>query len=134
VPTLTEDEAALLDDNSDDWYGLWEVDWWFNGVHPDWPHTQRAEMVGSLVQRELMEVFFGRLGLESQPMSAEAALDALAKPQHWAPRTSPEQAVYHVSTSSKGNRALGTGRAECRQRECPLSTLSGPSKFHRPVQ
>lgn len=35
--TLTEDEWAILDDNSDDWYGLWEVDWWFNAVRPDWP-------------------------------------------------------------------------------------------------
>lgn len=35
--SLTEGEWALLDDVADDWYGLWEVDWWFDGLRPDWP-------------------------------------------------------------------------------------------------
>ena len=112
VQTLTKDEAALLDDNSDDSYGLWEVDWWFNRVHPDWPHTQRAEMVESLVRRGLLDVFFGRLGLESPPLSAEAALDALGEPQHWVPRTSREQPVHHVFISPKGERALKAAHAD----------------------
>jgi hypothetical protein len=106
MQTLTQDEAALLDDNSDDSYGLWEVDWWFNRVHPDWPHTQRVQMVASLVGRGLLDVFFGRLGFECLPLSAEAALDALGEPQHWAARTSREQPVYHVSTSPNGELAL----------------------------
>ena len=112
MQTLTQDEAALLDDNSDDSYGLWEVDWWFNRVHPDWPHAQRVEMVASLVRRGLLDVFFGRLGLESPPLSAEAALYALGEPQHWAPRTSRQQPVYHVFISPNGERALKSAHAD----------------------
>lgn len=110
MQTLTKDEVALLDANSDDWYGLWEVDWWFNGVHPGWSHARKAEMVASLVRRGLIDVFFGRLGLESPPLNEDAAREALSEPQHWAPRTSPDDAVYHVSTSPEGVRALASER------------------------
>jgi hypothetical protein len=106
--SLTEDEWALLDQNADDWYGLWEVDWWFNGVYPDWPFDRRAEFVSSLVRRGLMEVFYGRLGLERPPLETKAADAALAVPVNWKARSDIEEPVYHISTSEAGRAALKT--------------------------
>lgn len=103
---LTEDEWALLDDNSDDWYGLWEVDWWFNSVTPDWSFPDRAEFVASLVRRGLLEVFFGRIGVERPPLQTDEAERALAVAANWQPFSDIEKAVYHISTSEAGIAAL----------------------------
>jgi hypothetical protein len=105
--SLTEDEWALLDDVADDWYGLWEVDWWFNAAHPDWPFESRRDYLADLVGRGLIEIFFGTLGKESPPIEESAARAAISRPETWLPRTGATgDSVYHVSTSSQGQLEL----------------------------
>lgn len=104
--SLTPDEWALLDDVADDWYGLWEVDWWFNAVHPEWPFATRLTFLSDLVQRGLVELFFGRLGIESPPLEESAALEVISHADVWLPRADTSDPVYHVSTSVKGRAAL----------------------------
>jgi hypothetical protein len=102
--SLTGDEWAILDDNSDDWYGLWEVDWWFNAVHPDWPSKQRVAYLIDLVQRGLLEMFTGRA--EDALLAQAAAIEALQNPPNWLPPTDDNQPTYHVSTTKAGVAAL----------------------------
>lgn len=103
---LTEDERALLDVVADDWYGLWEIDWWFNGVHPDWSFKSRLAFFSDLVQRRLIEIFFGRLGQESPALDVNVAVEAISLPEAWLPRAGVSDAVYHVSTSDVGRSKL----------------------------
>jgi hypothetical protein len=107
---ITEDEGALLDDIADDWYGLWEVDWWFNGAHPDWSFERRQAFFSDLVRRGLIETFFGRLGRESRALEVSVALEAISLPKAWLPRADIEDAVYHVSTSDVGRSKLARAR------------------------
>lgn len=104
--SLTEDEWAILDDVSDDWYGLWEVDWWFNGVHPEWPFELRSAFLSDLVQRGLIEIFFGPLGQESPALEESVAIEAISHSEAWLPRAGISDAVYHVSTSHVGIQKL----------------------------
>jgi hypothetical protein len=117
---LTEDEWALLDDVADDWYGLWEVDWWFNGVHPDWPFESRLAYLSDLVRRKLIDVFFGRLGKERPALDVNDAVEAISLPEAWLPRADISEAVYHVSTSELGRLMLARSREPSETR--PLTT------------
>jgi hypothetical protein len=107
---LTEDEWALLDDVADDWYGLWEVDWWFNSVHPDWPFERRLAYLSDLVRRELIEVFFGSRGKERPALDVNVAIEAISRSEAWSPRADITEAVYHVSTRDLGRLMLATSR------------------------
>jgi hypothetical protein len=107
--SLTEDEWALLDDVADDWYGLWEVDWWFNAVHPDWSFESRLAFLCDLMRRGLVETFLGRLGKESPALEVNIAVEAISRPQAWLPRADVGDAVFHVSTSASGRLMLAGG-------------------------
>ena len=101
---LTEDEVALLDDVADDWYGIWEANWWFNYVHSDWSWERRAAYLVDLVERELLEVF-------SRPahdalLKREAALEVLQSPLNWAVPPEDDQQAFRVATSQTGLAAL----------------------------
>lgn len=106
--SLTEDEWAILDDVSDDWYGLWEVDWWFNAVHPDWPWQQRATYVVDLVQRGLLDVFSGRA--DDGVLEQDEALRIIKASSNWLPPSNDVQLAYHVSTTESGVAALKAER------------------------
>lgn len=106
--SLTEDEWAILDDVSDDWYGLWEVDWWFNAVHPDWPWEQRATCVVDLVQRGLLAVFSGPA--EDAVIGQDAAIKIIQASSNWLPPSNDSQLAYRVSTTASGEAALKSER------------------------
>jgi hypothetical protein len=104
--TISIEEAALLDTNSDDVYGLWEVDWWFNGSHPTWEKGQRIDLLCSVVNRQLVDVFFGKMGTDLVPLPIGAALKAVRNWENWSPREHIVQPVYHVMTNDAGLLAL----------------------------
>ncbi|AJA07392.1 hypothetical protein SKP52_02280 [Sphingopyxis fribergensis] len=104
--SLAADEQAFLDYVADDWYGLWEVDWWLNNVHPGWSFASRLAFLSDLVQRGLVEIFFGQLGVESPALKKSAALDAISQPTAWLPRTETNDSVHCISTSLNGRAEL----------------------------
>ncbi len=106
--SLTEDEWAILDDVSDDWYGLWEVDWWFNAVHPDWPWEQRSTYVAHLVQRGLLDIFSGPA--DDAVLGQDAALKIIQASSNWFPPNNDSQLAYRVSTTEAGVAALKAAR------------------------
>ena len=73
VETLSAAERSLLSDHDDDFYGLWEVDWHFNGHQPEWPHEERAALVSTMVKRGLFDVFFGPLQTKRAPLALDHA-------------------------------------------------------------
>jgi hypothetical protein len=77
VGNLGDDEIAFLGGHDDDFYGLWEVDWHFNGRRPEWSQDERAAFVSALVQRGLLDVFFGPLQTKRPPLAPDVALQAL---------------------------------------------------------
>lgn len=83
--SLSADEFSLLSGHDDDYYGLWEVDWHFNGHRPEWSHEQRVAFVSATVERGYFDVFFGLLQSERPPLKVDAALKALADPTAWMP-------------------------------------------------
>jgi len=107
--TLSADERSLLSDHDDDFYGLWEVDWHFNGRRPEWSHEQRATFVSDLVQRGLFDVFFGPLQTKRLPLTRDAALKALADPTSWEPPSDGQKVCYYATTSSAGVTAQRNG-------------------------
>ena len=106
VLNLTPEMAALLADVSDDAYGLWEIDWFFNGRCPTWDATQRIELLSDLVKRGFVDVFFGRMEDNLPQLPLAAAVDVIRKWENWGPREPLEQPVYHVMTSDPGLAAL----------------------------
>ena len=104
ILNLTEDERAILDDNSDDWYGLWEVDWWFNAAQPDWPWKQRSAYMTDLVQRGLMEVY--ARPADEAVLDRKDALEVIQKSSNWLPPTDDNEPAYRVSTTEAGVAAL----------------------------
>ena len=106
VHSITDVEAELLNDISDDVYGLWEVDWFFNGRFPEWELDQRIDLLSSIVKRGLIDVFFGRMGTDLTPLPPNAALNAVRNPTNWQPREPLEEPVLHVMTSNAGSNAL----------------------------
>jgi hypothetical protein len=99
---MLSDEARLLDDTADDVYGLWEVDWWFNGDRPQWVREQRTAFVLNLVEQGLIDVFFGPLGMGGEPLDLSAALETLRIPESWRPPEPDTESVYQVMTNAKG--------------------------------
>ena len=97
---LSEDEIALLGDIDDDWYGLWEVDWFFNGAHREWSHETRVTFLSGLVQQGLVEIFFGPVMTERPPLALDIALQALANPASWSPATDVKKPGYYATTSA----------------------------------
>ena len=104
--SLNDDEAALLSDHDDDFYGLWEVDWHFNGTHPDWPWQKRKEILSGVVRQGLMSIFFGPLMTEREPLAPAEALQALANPISWAEPSEGQKSGYYVATSAQGLSAI----------------------------
>lgn len=109
VETLSAAERSLLSDHDDDFYGLWEVDWHFNGHQPEWPQEDRAALVSTMVKRGLFDVFFGPLQTKRAPLALNAALKALADPTSWAPPLDGQKVGFYVATSSSGIVALRFG-------------------------
>ena len=99
---LSEKALDLLNDLNDDWYGLWEVDWYFNGRHPEWPHEKRTAFFSDLVHRGLIELFHGPLWTKRPPLDPAAAVQALADPAVWAPPNDDDAPGYYVTTSPIG--------------------------------
>lgn len=62
------------------------------------------------MRRELIEVFFGRLGEERAAPEVNAAVEAISLPETWLPRSDISEAVYYVSTSELGRLMLGRSR------------------------
>ena len=93
---LTEDEAALLNDVSDDDYGLWELN---------------SSMVLSMpllvdaISRGHIRVFAGEFGGEMQELPPEAATRCIEDQASWQYREPPEK-VFTVMTSTQGMEAL----------------------------
>jgi hypothetical protein len=106
---LSTDEMSLLSGHEDDFYGLWEVDWHFNGHRPEWSHGERAAFVAAVVKRGFFEVFFGPLHTERPPLELDVALKVLADPAAWAPPADGQGTGYYVTTNSVGVAALRTG-------------------------
>lgn len=102
VEPLSADERLLLSDHDDDLYGLWEVDWHFNGRRPEWPFEERAAVVSAMVKRGLFDVFFGPLQTKRPPLELGAALKALADPTSWAPPLDGQKVGFYVATSPAG--------------------------------
>ena len=100
VESLSEDERSLLCGHDDDFYGLWEVDWHFNGRRPEWSREERITLVSSLVRRGFFEVFFGPLQTEQLPLEVDAALEALTNPSAWMPPLEGQAIGYYVTTSA----------------------------------
>ena len=105
-PLLTEEQRAIIDYTSDDWYGLWEVDWWFNSAFPDWSFNRRVEFVSQLVRQGLLEIFYGHHREEHRALSCQEAEKALGQIENWRPRNIEEEPVYEASTSKAGLAAL----------------------------
>ena len=112
--TLSDHEIALLGDTDDDWYGLWEVDWFFDGAFGDWSRETRTALLLGLVERGLMEVFFGPLLTEQPPLAIDMALAALADPASWLPPSDGQTVGYYVSASAVGLAALRSQESEAR--------------------
>jgi hypothetical protein len=108
VERISDEEIALLGLCDDDFYGFWEVDWYFNGKRPDWAHDARATFFSGLVRRGFMDVFYGPLQTERPPLAIEAALQALADPRNWLPPSRGQETGYYVMTSSTGIAATRT--------------------------
>jgi len=111
-PILTPEKIALLDDVSDDAYGLWEVDWFFNGHCPTWSAAQRIELLSDIVKHELIDVYFGRLGADLAPLPRASALTAVCNFDNWGPREPLQEPVYYVMASNAGQLARRRSRPE----------------------
>lgn len=109
---LSDQVADLLDSHSDDVYGLWEVDWWFNGQCPTWNKERRIEFFTDVVERQLVDVFFGPMRDELNPLPMELAVVALGTWDNWSPRCPLDQPVYHVMTNEAGVAALRAHMAD----------------------
>jgi len=100
-PLLSDDEAALLNDVSDDEYGLWELK---GSVPPD----GRAELISLLVsaiESGYVDVFAGQFGGERQKLPAAAAIRCVEDWGNWEHREPPQE-VFGVMTSALGTEAL----------------------------
>ena len=102
---LAPEKIALLDDVSDDAYGLWEVDWFFNSHCPHWSAAQRVELLAEVVQDELIDVFFGKLGENLPPLPRASALTAVCRWENWGPREPLQEQVYYLMASNAGQLA-----------------------------
>jgi hypothetical protein len=109
VESLSADERSLLSAHDDDFYGLWEVDWHFNGHRPEWSRDERAAFVSAMLKRGFFEVFFGPLQTERPPLEMDAALKVLADVTAWAPPSDGQEIGYYVTTSPAGIAAQRLG-------------------------
>ena len=105
-PVLTADELSLLDDVSDDAYGLWEVDWFFNGKCSQLDAGHRIEFLAALVEQGFIDVFFGRMGQIIAPLPSTDALVAVGHWDNWRPPETIDAPVYQVMTGEVGIAAL----------------------------
>jgi hypothetical protein len=104
-PVLTSEALALLDDVSDDVYGLWEVDWFFNGFRPTWEGAKRIELLADLIMHELVDVFFGRMEDDLDPLPRKSALTAVRNWDNWRSPEGADPPVYLVMTNEAGQMA-----------------------------
>jgi hypothetical protein len=103
---LNQHEAAMLGAHDDDWYGLWELDWYFNSANPEWSRKERTAFVARLIEHGFVDVFSGPLMTERPPLSSEIALKTLANPDVWAPPADGQETGYYATTNPTGFAAL----------------------------
>ena len=78
-------ESGLLNLLNDDLYGLWEVDWRFNGNHPERSSTERIALITSAVEKGCVSVFSGTTEGSSEVLPRNLAVDAVCKLANWSP-------------------------------------------------
>lgn len=103
---IDPDEAWMLEDISDDVYGLWEVDWSLNTRGFPQGSESRVALLESLLRKGLIEVRFGRLGDLSPVLSDEDALLLIRDPSAWLPRKTPDQPITSVTTSKLADKTI----------------------------
>lgn len=103
---LSQDQLALLNDISDDWYGLWEIDWFFNGAHPGWPFEARNAFLSALVSEELIKIFYGRISKGCERLEIASAMNIIQNKVSWAPREDTDDPSFYATTSNTGLEAL----------------------------
>ena len=103
---IGEYEAKLLDDHSDDFYGLWEFDWQLNTDGFDADRQKRIALLRSLVGAGFIELYFGPFRDAPHPLPLGEALAAIDEPSSWLPPSDAEQEVYYLATSAAGQALL----------------------------
>lgn len=98
---VTSDEARLVISNcDDDAYGLWEMDWAFNTYDPLRTRVDRIGLLKGLVERGLVEVYFGPRGAKLEPLSTDSASIAVSDWDNWTPPTNTQVEVYQVMATN----------------------------------
>lgn len=80
--SISDEQAALLEEIDDDAYGLYEIDRLYNRTHPEWGHAKRAAQVVTAIENDMLDVFYGRGGAR---LPKADALAAVSNPSNWIP-------------------------------------------------
>ncbi|MCY7280440.1 MAG: hypothetical protein LH610_05995 [Sphingomonas bacterium] len=96
----------IVDLVSDDVYGLWEVDWWFNSNHPHCDSEERAGHLLTAVRRGWVDVYFGSMRDRLAPLSLEVAEANITDWSNWKPPENADQNFHHVMANEQGLIAL----------------------------
>jgi hypothetical protein len=79
-------ESRLLDDVSDDWYALWEVDNLLSRSAPELEATSRRQLVSDLLARGALELIVAREWnsvRDTPPLAADEAITAISLSAAW---------------------------------------------------
>lgn len=93
----------ILDLLSDDWYGLWEVDWEFNKYEPVLTPGDRISVIVDLLRDGLVELRFAKLDQmrETGPIAPSDAVLIVGEYRNWQATDDPHKYTLTETPAGK---------------------------------
>ena len=102
---VSDTARRLLDDISDDWYALWEVDALLSRLAPEFDATSRQRLVHGLVEQGVLQLMAGKEWSEvrnAPALPTSDALTAISSSSSWKVPSDDGDPIYAVGVTAAG--------------------------------